>query len=105
MQEQRPFHIPHSACRNVPASAVSSDAVGGILADYVALDQVRLVRRLLLKRCGRIAALVLLVALLLPGSLAFRTIGPALLLVPPAWAWVIERRLVRRLAKPSRSSA
>jgi len=82
----------------LPSSAVSPAALSGILADYVALERARLMRRLLVKRCGGLAALVLALALSARASLAVRTIAPGVLATPAVWAWIAERRLARRMA-------
>jgi hypothetical protein len=83
----------------LPSSAVSPAALSGILADSVALERARLMRRLLVKRCGGLAALVLALALSAHASLAVRTIAPGVLVTPAVWAWVAEMSLARRLGR------
>ena len=82
----------------LPTSSVSPGALGGILADYLALDRARVARRLLVKRCGTLAGLAFALALSAHASLAVRTIAPGVLATPAVWAWIAERRLARRMA-------
>ena len=82
----------------LPSSAVSPAALSGILADYVALERARLMRRLLVRRCGGLATFAAMLALSVHASLAARTIAPGVLVTPAVWAWIAERRLARRIA-------
>jgi hypothetical protein len=86
------------------ASAVPQDALGPLLSEYLALDRLRGLRRLLLVRCG---ALALAAAVLGPlvgwlSALA-RAVMVAVFLLPPAWAWILERRADMRLSQRLRS--
>jgi len=86
------------------ASAVPQDALGPLLSDYLALDRLRGLRRLLLVRCG---ALALAAAVLGPlvgwlSALA-RAVMVGVFLLPPAWAWILERRADTRLSQRLRS--
>jgi hypothetical protein len=82
------------------ASDVPPETLSGILADYLALDQARLLRRLLVTRFGALAAVAILVAVLVPGlSIYARAIPTGLFVAPPIWAWIAELRLERRLSQ------
>ena len=79
---------------------VPQEELGGILADYMTLDQTRLVRRLLTRRCGALAFLAAVIGTVVPGfSWVARTGAVALFLVPPIWAWMIELRMEHRLSR------
>jgi hypothetical protein len=81
------------------ASQVPPDTLKGILTDYVALDQARMLRRLLVIRFGILVLVAIAVALAAPGlSMVARTIPIGLFLAPPAWAWIVELRLEHRLS-------
>jgi len=81
------------------ASAVPPDQLSAIVADYLALEQARVFRRLLVIRCG-------LIALAIAGAgLGFSWLprfawmfGTGLFLAVPGAAWIVERRRSRRLA-------
>ena len=83
---------------------VPREKLGPLLSEYLALDRLRTVRRLLLVRCG---ALALMAAVAGPFvgwlSALGRAVVVALLLMPPAWAWILERRADLRLSKRLRS--
>jgi hypothetical protein len=82
------------------ASAVPPDRLRDILADYIALDRARSFRRLLVLRCGLLALLASVIGGTLGGFSPFeRWFAIAVFLVPPAWAWIAERRLAGRLAR------
>jgi hypothetical protein len=82
------------------ASSVPKEELKVILAAYLELDRARVFRRLFVFRFGVLAVLATVVALTVPGlSLAARWLPPLLCLAPPAWAWVAEFRLARRLAR------
>jgi hypothetical protein len=82
-----------------PGAGLDNRELGGILADYLALDQTRIFRRLLVMRFGGLAVLALVVGLVIPhASWAARLGSVALFLIPPAWAWIRELRLERRLS-------
>ena len=80
------------------ASAVSQDQLSAIMADYMALEEARVFRRLLVIRCG-------LMALAIAGAgfgfswlprLAWM-FGAGLFLALPGAAWLVERRRSRQL--------
>ena len=82
------------------ASAVSHDELGGILADYLALDRARIFRRLLVNRCGLVALIAALAGVLIPQAPQLATwCTVALFLALPLWAWIVEIRLEWRLAR------
>jgi hypothetical protein len=84
------------------SSAVGSEELSGIMADYLALDRARIFRRLLVTRFGLLAAGVLLlgtVVRVVPPNPMWLSVGACV--TPPLWAWFVELRrhwrLVRRL--------
>lgn len=82
------------------ASDVPSGQLGPILADYLALEQLKLFRRLLVMRIGVLALLAaiggrLLGMVSLPGVLA---LAGGLMTIPGA-AWITELRAEARLAR------
>ena len=82
------------------ASDVPPETSSGILADYIALDQARVFRRLLVTRFGVLTLVASVVALLVPGLSVFaRTIPAGLFATPAVWAWIVERRLEHRLSQ------
>ena len=89
----------------VPLECRPAGQLAPLLSEYLALDRLRTVRRLLLVRCGALAltrrrcwsARRLVVG---AGALAGRR---ATLLLPPAWAWILERRADLRLSDRLRS--
>jgi hypothetical protein len=84
----------------VKGSAVRPEQLSALLADYLALDRARGVRRLLVTRCGLLALVVVVAGLVIPGlSLLTRWLSVGVLLTPPAWALSTELRLERRLSQ------
>ena len=82
------------------SSAVESEEVGGIMADYLALERARTFRRLLVPRCGVLAACVLLLGTVLhaiPPTPMWFSVGA--FVTPPLWAWFVELRRDWRLAR------
>ncbi|MEQ1897579.1 MAG: hypothetical protein ABL971_09370 [Vicinamibacterales bacterium] len=78
---------------------LSHPDIAAILADSLALEQARTVRQRLTPRCALLALLAAICALGFPAVAAgVRWASAPLCLVPPAWAWVIERRIARRLS-------
>jgi hypothetical protein len=85
---------------SLPASSVSPEELNVILAEYLALDRARIVRRLFVVRFGLLASASAIVALIVPGLSAIARWLPPLLFVTPAlWAWIVELRRARRLAR------
>lgn len=82
------------------ASAVSRDELNGIMTDYLALERVRIVRRLLVARFG-LLALAAAAAGVWPHWLSpfASSFSVAVCLTPPTWAWVLECQRSRRLSR------
>jgi hypothetical protein len=73
------------------------------LADYLAVERIRILRRLLVIRFGLLVLAALGVAFVVPGLSAYaRWLPVALFLVPPLWAWAAELRLELRLFRTLR---
>ena len=80
------------------ASSVTQEDIGRILADYLALDRARIVRRLMVSRFGVLAGVAILVETVVHGfSGVARAVTLGLCLLPPAWAWVVELMRERRV--------
>ena len=88
----------------VPLNGRPRGSLTPLLSDYLALDRLRTVRRLLLVRCGALA-LIAAVAGPLVGWLSAlgRSLVVVLFLLPPAWTWILERRADLRLAERLRA--
>ena len=83
---------------------VPRETLGPLLSEYLALDRLRTVRRLLLVRCGALALIAAVVGPLAGWLSALgRSLVVALFLMPPVWAWILERRADLRLSKRLRS--
>ena len=81
------------------ASGLPEAEVGGILADYLALDQARVFRRLFVVRFGALTLAALAAGFVIHGlSLFARWVPVAVFATPPVWAWVAELRLSLRLS-------
>jgi len=88
----------------VRSTDVPNDALGPLLSDYLALDRLRSFRRLLLVRCGSLALATAVLGPLVGWlSAVARSVMVAVFLVPPAWAWILERRADMRLSERLRS--
>ena len=89
----------HTVTR-VPPSATPRAELGAIMADYLALERLRIVRRLLVVRLGALALATVLIGRgfgwLSPAACAA---GAGTLLAPLAWVWIVELRLDWRLAR------
>ena len=86
------------------SATVPRDNLAPLLSDYLALDRLRNFRRLLLVRCGALALTAAVVGPLVGWLSALaRSLIVALLLLPPAWAWILERRADLRLSDRLRS--
>jgi len=83
---------------------VPHEALGPLLSDYLELDRLRGLRRLLLVRCGSLALATAVLGPLVGWLSALaRSVMVAVLLVPPVWAWIVERRADSRLSRRLRS--
>jgi Flp pilus assembly protein TadB len=80
------------------ASAVQPDQLSEIMAAHLALEHARIFRRLLVKRFGVLAVIAAGVSFLWLSVFAF-WFSVALCVVVPAWAWMVELRYERRLAR------
>ena len=86
------------------STSVPRDELAPLLSEYLALDRLRTVRRLLLVRCGALALLAAVVGPLVGWLSALgRSLVIALFLLPPAWAWILEKRADLRLSNRLRS--
>jgi hypothetical protein len=86
------------------SATVPRDKLAPLLSEYLALDRLRTVRRLLLVRCGALALMAAVVGPLVGWLSALgRSVVVALFLLPPAWAWILERRADLRLTDRLRS--
>jgi Flp pilus assembly protein TadB len=82
------------------ASDVQPDQLSRIMADYLALERARIVRRLLVRRFGLLALIVAVAGAgfhWLPPFASWFSVG--IFLVPPASAWIVEVRRDRQLAR------
>ena len=80
------------------ASDIDEDELNAIAADYIALERLRIFRRLLVKRFGILTVIAAAVSLSSLSRPAF-WFNVSLCLTPPVWAWVLEARRERRLAE------
>ena len=79
------------------ASSLPQEELHRILADYLALDRARVLRRLMVPRFGVLALAACLFESLLHGfSVVARSFTVALCLLPPIWAWIVELSRERR---------
>jgi hypothetical protein len=82
------------------ASSLPQEELGRLLADYLALDRARIVRRLMVARFGVLAAGAALLETVVHGFSVFaRSFTVALCLVPPIWAWIVELVRERQLSR------
>jgi Flp pilus assembly protein TadB len=82
------------------ASAVEPQQVGAIMAEYLALERARIYRRLFVTRFSLLAACLALIGFGFHWlSLVASWISVGLCVVAPLWAWVVELRCDRRLAR------
>jgi Flp pilus assembly protein TadB len=82
------------------AAALRPEDLNGIMADYLALEEARIFRRLLVTRFGILAFIAAIAGAGLHWLSPFATwFGVGVFLVPPVWAWIVELRRDRRLAR------
>jgi hypothetical protein len=79
-------------------SAMPREQLKAVLAAYLALDRARFLRRLLVRRCGMLALLATLLGIVQGLSLLARVLMLGICILPPAWAWIAEWRVERRLS-------
>lgn len=84
------------------ASSVEPETVAAVMAEYVSVERARVIRHLLMRRLGTLAAIPAVVGLAFHGLSAFASwFSIGICLSPPACAWIVElyrrRRLARRL--------
>ena len=79
-------------------SPARRDQLGGIIADYLALERARYRRRALVAAFGFLAILMLGLGVAVHHNAA-AWVGVSVSLIAPAWAWTIELRCDWRLAK------
>ena len=80
-----------------PASAVGPDELNAITADYLALERIRIFRRLLVRRFGALTLIAAAVSFTWLSRVAF-WFSVGLCLAPPVWAWALEIYREWRLA-------
>ena len=81
------------------ASAIPQEELGRVVADYLALDRARVLRRLMVPRFGVLALAACLLETLLHGfSVVARSLTVGLCLLPPVWAWLVELIRERRVS-------
>jgi Flp pilus assembly protein TadB len=82
------------------SSSVQPAELNQIAAEYLALERVRVLRRLLVRRFGLLSLAVLVARIALHWiSLTATACSLAAFVVPPVWAWVVEIRRDRVLAR------
>lgn len=80
------------------ACAFEPEALNQVLADYVALERLRVFRRLLVRRFGALSLVVLVIGTGLQWiSPVTMAASLTLFLIPPVWACVAEFRFDRAL--------
>jgi hypothetical protein len=82
------------------AAAVCPEELSGIMGDYLALEEARIFRRLLVVRFGILAFIAGIAGAVLhwlPPVASWLSVG--VFLVPPVSAWIVELRRDRRLAR------
>jgi len=69
-------------------------------SETMTLEQIRIVRQLLVTRCGALALIAILIGALVPGfSMTARVGSVALIVIAPVWVWITELRMEHRLSK------
>ena len=88
---------------NTPTTAaqpVEADQLNAVMADCMALEHVRVFRKLLVKRCGVIALVISISGVLLGLLHSFAYwFSMGIFVLTPAGAWIVERRQERGLRK------
>ena len=79
---------------------LAGDETSAVAGESMALEQVRMMRRLLVIRCGVLVILAALGGALVHGLTLLARCGSIVLVAtPPILAWIIEIRLARRLGR------
>jgi hypothetical protein len=87
-----------STVANAAPSSVQPEQLNAVVADCVALEQIRVFRQLLVMRCGVVAVVIAVSGLLLGLLHTFAYwFSVAVFVMAPAGAWMVERRLERGL--------
>ena len=82
------------------ASSLPQEELRRLLADYLALDRARIVRRVMVVRFVVLAAAAALLETVVHGFSALaRSFTVALCLVPPIWAWIVELARERQVSR------
>ena len=107
--DQSAAHTPHAPSRLLPLTltalgvvygAVCPEELSGIMADYLALEEARIFRRLLMVRFGILGFIAGIAGAVLHWLSPLASwVGVGVSLVPPVCAWIIELRRDRRLAR------
>ena len=88
------------AITTIHSASMPREQLNDILTSYVALDHARIIRRLLVVRCGLLAVAVAVIEAALPRfTPAARVLSVLIVLVPPCWARIAELRLERSLGQ------
>jgi hypothetical protein len=89
-----------STIANSEPASLAPDELNGVVADCVALEQLRVFRQLLVMRCGVIAAAIAAGGLLLGLLHSFAYwFSVSIFVLAPAGAWIVEHRHERGLRK------
>jgi hypothetical protein len=82
------------------ASGIPPDRLKRILADYIALEEAQIFRRLVMRRCGLLSLLAAVLASITHAfSGAIWALIITLPLAVPALAWIAEARIELRLGR------
>jgi len=89
-----------STVANVSPSPVQPEQINALMAECMALEQLRVFRRLLVMRCGGIAATLAVGGPLLGLLHSFAYwLSMGMFVLAPAGAWIAERRRERGLSE------
>ena len=89
-----------STVANAAPSSVQPEQLNAVVADCVALEQIRVFRQLLVMRCGVVALAIAVSGLLLGLLHTFAYwFSVGIFVMAPAGTWMVERRLERGLRK------
>ena len=89
-----------STVANGAPPSIQPEQLNAVMADWVALEQIRVFRQLLVMRCGVIAAAIGVGGLLLGLLHSFAYwFSMGIFVLAPTGAWLVERRQERGLRK------